>query len=416
MDIAKIFNQQESNNSPLVDQRDGTHYPAGEDQDTFIVDTISGYLGGFRLSDILSTDNHTDDFKVTRSEYMLSRLRVLLIFFIVAVPAWLIIDLYTLSWEHFKPMIAVRISMSAVLLMICLQSTKKVGQKQTSVLLALTMLATMLFYAASILIVNSGAQEMPLAGYTVIPFLAISVMGLFPATILLSTSIMAMMAFIYIGLETYLGNLFSIEVFDALWIMAMTCGVTICIQSGQLLMLLKLYRESTRDPLTGLINRRVLMKQLTAEIEMQETIDRPFSVLMADLDRFKRVNDEYGHLVGDSVLKATARLIAIELRSSDVVARFGGEEFVVALPGQIGDEALHVAERIRQRFEQTRVAIPDGIKIAISVSLGVTEYEPGERVEATLARVNATLYKAKEQGRNRVEFSQSEKFTNKQAS
>ncbi|MCH7880083.1 MAG: GGDEF domain-containing protein [Proteobacteria bacterium] len=389
------------------DLRDTTHYPAGEEPEKLLLNRTSNYLGGFELSDILGTSHHTEDFKATRSEYVVIRLRVMLIIFTLAVPAWIVIDLNSLERGHLIPMIVARMIMTGTLLMILMQSMKKLTHLRVSVLLVLTMLASTIFYSAAMIILHSGIPEKPLAGYEAMPFMAIAFMGLFPATLIYSLSVMGMIILSYVGLEFWLGSLFTIETINTLWILFMIAGVALIIETGQLLMLLKLYRESTRDPLTGLINRRVLMKQFSAEIDLQEESGRGFSIFMFDLDRFKRVNDAHGHLMGDIVLKKAAELMQEGLRSTDVLARFGGEEFIAILPGQSGTESIPVADRIREEFQNTVVVTDDGAEIRLSTSIGVTEYEPGEKIEDALNRVDDSLYRAKEMGRNLVVYSQS---------
>lgn len=384
------------------EQRNRTYHPAGEELETIQLDSIRTFLDGFRLDDIMWTRHHTEDFKHTRSEYVVVRLRFMLIFFALAVSAWALVDFYTLTREHFYLIVLARACLVFTLLLIWSVSIRKQGYRYVSLLLALTMLSVTLFYTAATLILHSGIAEVPLVGYTVLPLMAIALMGLFPATLLYSVAVIAMIFAFYVGLEYWLGTLNSLQTLNVLWTLTAAAGVALWIESGQLLMMLRLYRESTRDPLTGLINRRVLMKQLLAEVEMQQESGRCFSLLMIDLDRFKRVNDEYGHLTGDLVLKTSAQMMASELRSTDVIARFGGEEFVAILPGQNAKEAIPVAERIRQSLANTPITTSAGTTIKISASIGVTEYESGERIEHTLNRVDESLYLAKQSGRNQV--------------
>jgi diguanylate cyclase (GGDEF)-like protein len=390
-----------------ADLRDETHYPAGDRPEELLVNRISHTLGGFELTDILWSRHHTDDFKITRAEYVVIRLRVMLIFFTIAVPAWILVDIYTIDKEHLMPMVMARMTMAAALLVIWMQSMRALNHVRVYVLLALTMVASTLFYSVAIEILNHGTPEDPLAGYEAMPFMAVALMGLFPATFMYGLSISAMIILSYAGLQFGLGRLFSAETFNTLWILLMITFVVLWIQSGQLLMLLKLYRESTRDPLTGLINRRVLIKHLAAEAQMQKETGRGFTVFMFDLDRFKRVNDDHGHLMGDRVLKRAAEVMQSGLRSSDILARFGGEEFIAILPGQVGEDAVPVAERIREQFHNTVVEADDGAEISMSTSIGVTEFEPGENLESMLNRVDESLYRAKEMGRNLVVYSQS---------
>ncbi len=123
---------------------------------------------------------------------------------------------------------------------------------------------------------------------------------------------------------------------------------------------------------------------------------------MLDLDRFKRINDSHGHFTGDLVLKATARMLENEIRINDIVARFGGEEFVAVLPGLECDEAMAVAERISKACSKLHVTAPDGSDVTFRTSIGVSEYISGEETENTIRRADDALYIAKEQRRDRV--------------
>ena len=234
------------------------------------------------------------------------------------------------------------------------------------------------------------------------PYLIVVMAGLFPLTIvgglLLTATILLPLALFEI--DQFNGN--YLQLFDKFWLLSLFAGISLWMQSGQLSMLMELYRESTVDPLTGLINRRVLLRQAHLE-QLHSTNDSiPFSVMMFDLDRFKRVNDIYGHLIGDRVLVMIARVMRRELRSTDIMARFGGEEFMAILPGLALEDSLHVAQRIVHAIRSEAVATVDGEFIYVTSSIGVTEYQPPELIEKTLKRVDELLYRAKSSGRDMV--------------
>lgn len=161
------------------------------------------------------------------------------------------------------------------------------------------------------------------------------------------------------------------------------------------------YRSIT-DGLTGLFNRRHIMEVLQGETQRSRRHDRVFSVLMIDVDHFKRYNDEYGHPAGDEVLQRVAQVLTGALREVDRVGRYGGEEFLALLPETARAQAAEAAERIRERL-QAEAFLPAGEPVPVTLSIGVAEFpQDGETPEAVVATADAALYRAKREGRDRV--------------
>lgn len=160
------------------------------------------------------------------------------------------------------------------------------------------------------------------------------------------------------------------------------------------------------DPLTGCWNRRALMQGGETLWALAERKERPFSVIIGDIDRFKAVNDTYGHGVGDAVIRHFAATCLASIRDHDVLGRYGGEEFVILLPETGLEDAALVAERLRAALAETPAEVDtDGetARLPITVSLGVAERGPDEKtLHALIERADAALYDAKEGGRNRV--------------
>jgi diguanylate cyclase (GGDEF)-like protein len=156
---------------------------------------------------------------------------------------------------------------------------------------------------------------------------------------------------------------------------------------------------SLTDQLTGIANRRRFDEVIAAEYARARRYGGEFALAMADIDHFKRVNDEFGHDVGDAAIRAFAHVIQGQIRRNDLAARFGGEEFVVLMPEADTECALHCAERIRTRFGQE--TIPP-IPRPVTASFGVTALEPDDTVMSLFKRADDALYKAKGAGRNRV--------------
>jgi diguanylate cyclase (GGDEF)-like protein len=170
----------------------------------------------------------------------------------------------------------------------------------------------------------------------------------------------------------------------------------------------KLVEGALQDPLTGLYNRRMLEERLDAELASAKRHDRLVAILMVDIDRFKAVNDQHGHLAGDEALRMVARTLRATIRQEDFVARFGGEEFVVVAPETGLDGARQLGERIRHAVERSRCVWQDH-ELSVTVSVGVTvsllpaEFLPGETARQLVDVADRALYRAKDGGRNRVE-------------
>lgn len=163
-------------------------------------------------------------------------------------------------------------------------------------------------------------------------------------------------------------------------------------------------KEAQTDTLTGLINRRGLEKRFELERIRAKQNDSPFSILMIDIDHFKKVNDTFGHLVGDSLLKSIARLLKTQVRKNDIATRFGGEEFLLLLPETGIEGAVAVAEKIQSALALKDWKIKEtGKKMGkVSVSIGIALYRFNESEQVLLKRADDALYTAKNNGRNRI--------------
>jgi two-component system cell cycle response regulator len=166
-----------------------------------------------------------------------------------------------------------------------------------------------------------------------------------------------------------------------------------------------MYERTVRDTLTGLYNRAYLLNQIGVLAERSASQGIGLAVLMLDIDHFKQINDRYGHLAGDDVLRQVAAVIRESTRSEDLVARFGGEEFVVVLPVSVPDLAADRAERIRSILaERTVMAEGTGIRVTASIGLAFAPAGRSRNEMALIMTADEALYRAKADGRNRVVF------------
>lgn len=163
----------------------------------------------------------------------------------------------------------------------------------------------------------------------------------------------------------------------------------------------KLRFNAMHDPLTGIFNRGAVLERLHSELARSRREKQPMTLAILDLDHFKRVNDTYGHLVGDEVLRETTRRIKSIVRDYDVLGRYGGEEFLIAIPGASRESALNVYERIREG-----IACPpmntSSTPVVVTASMGVVEYDGTMAEHELIQLADDALYQAKERGRNMV--------------
>ena len=158
---------------------------------------------------------------------------------------------------------------------------------------------------------------------------------------------------------------------------------------------------STQDPLTGLFNRRLMLDRLQNEAALSRRRKNRFSILLVDVDHFKRINDNFGHDVGDQALIAVANALTLSLRASDVCARWGGEEFLILLPDTNEAGGIEIANRLRGAV--CALQLPDVCaQTNLTVSIGLAEYPFGTSLENTIKRADLALYAAKAAGRDHV--------------
>ena len=169
----------------------------------------------------------------------------------------------------------------------------------------------------------------------------------------------------------------------------------------------RVYRAELRilaqtDELTGLANRRETLSSLKRTLADAERTGRGVAFALLDIDHFKRVNDTYGHPVGDEVIRILADKAMASVRGGDLVGRIGGEEFAIVLPGADVAQAYAVCERLRERVHSTAIALEDGTELHITVSVGIARRFDGDSVESIIERADAALYQAKHGGRDQV--------------
>ncbi len=172
----------------------------------------------------------------------------------------------------------------------------------------------------------------------------------------------------------------------------------------------KLVSQATHDSLTGFLNRKAIFDTLEKEVIRAVREANPLSIILADLDHFKSINDTHGHQAGDAVLQEAARRVLASIRTYDSVGRYGGEEFLIVTPGCSAAEAAALAERLRKRVGENAFNA-SGCLVVVTMSLGVAETSSGQKAEELLRSADEALYAAKGGGRDRVEVNCAFKIT-----
>jgi diguanylate cyclase (GGDEF)-like protein len=246
-----------------------------------------------------------------------------------------------------------------------------------------------------------------LLGYSFLPFLIMALLTIVPLTFLEGISYTGLVILFYIVTKVLEGTLFTIPALGDLWLLLLLATIALWVQMTQLHMLMRLYREATRDALTGLVNRRVLSTKLEQEIAQTDEQGKPLSVLLFDLDLFKRINDTYGHHAGDMVLQAFAEILRQTCGDDHLVGRYGGEEFLAILPDVDIEQAREHAERVRQACHRYTVyTAEENQEITFTTSIGVALRRSDESSHDLLGRVDQGLYQAKTAGRDLVSIAE----------
>ncbi|VAX14467.1 GGDEF domain protein [hydrothermal vent metagenome] len=346
---------------------------------------------------------HSNDFNGSRAEYIYMRIRLLAFVFALLALIWIPIDILVIPEDALGSILALRITYSGLFLILSLLTPCPQSLACARLRLNAFVLIPCLFYVGSRFIFNGDSNiESVLVGYSFLPYLTVVLLAIFPLTLLEGISYASLVGITFLGSEIYFGDSLTISTLGDIWLLTLLAGVAMWAQLAQLHMLLRLYREASRDTLTGLVNRRVLNKWLSIEITRARQLQHPLSILLFDLDFFKQVNDTYGHLTGDKVLQTFSRLLKRDLVNYNIIGRYGGEEFMAVLPNQDESAAMAIAERIRKNCHTIQTQGSEGRLVSFTVSIGVTGLRDSDTTEILVHRVDKGLYSAKMKGRDTV--------------
>ncbi|MGP9768054.1 diguanylate cyclase [Halomonas sp. AOP13-D3-9] len=347
-----------------------------------------------------------------RNQYSLSRRLgyLLSVVVLVLLPVFTILDATLVSysngasvWKH----VLLRLP-SAILAVVFLVLNHKKAQDYWAYPLLLTLNVSIVGMVGAMLALHYSEQGGHLLYITqgltlaIIAVATATVYGVRDLVLIYGLPLMAVIAFIVFSGSPFPDNPIHLIFIPA----AMGIGAVIAFMRHQehrrtFLVSQQLEHNALTDALTGLPNRRSMQTHLQAEWSRAKRDEQCFAVLMADLDRFKAVNDQYGHEVGDEVLTILATRFITSLRGSDRVARWGGEEFLLLIPSATVESAMAVAEKVRRAVAEPTFATSAG-NLAVTLSLGVALHRQTESIDEVISRADKALYRAKLEGRNRA--------------
>jgi diguanylate cyclase (GGDEF)-like protein len=314
--------------------------------------------------------------------------------------AWIPLDFAWLGAGRALPALPLRVAIALVLFAFARIAPRLPTH---AVVPALACLQAVAFTALQLL-VDPSRQGALQIGYGLFAFLVAAQLALFPQA-WWRTLLAALAPAAQFVVVRWLAPPPLAEALSNAWLFILIVAMAAWTSQAQLRLLVDLVgarHDAFHDPLTGLANRRSADERLEAARAQALRNGQPMSVLMLDLDRFKRVNDRWGHANGDRVLVMLADVLRAELRAGDLAARHGGEEFLALLPGSDVAQALEAAERIRRSVAARRITFDGSDEaIGITVSIGIATLEGDETVEQLIARADAAMYHAKGEGRDR---------------
>ena len=366
---------------------------------------LTEWLRQTNFNDLTSSEMHSRDFNGSRAEFIYMRVRLLAYVFSLLSILWIPIDIFTVPNESLGAILALRLAYSGLFFMLGVSTGNAQKLDYAQLRLSAFVLIPCIFYVSTLVVLKSDTEmQSAFIGYSFLPYITVVLLAIFPLTLLEGLGYASLVGITFFFSEIYLDGSLTTSSLGKIWLLTLLAGIAIWAQLAQLHMLLRLYRESSRDPLTGLVNRRVLNKWLEIEISRSREQQDPLCVLLFDLDFFKRVNDTYGHLTGDKVLQTFSRLLKRDLSNYNLIGRYGGEEFLVVLPDTDKTSAMQIADRIRKNCHTIETRNSDGSVVSFTVSIGVAELHDADTVETLINRVDKGLYSAKMQGRDTVAF------------
>lgn len=369
-----------------------------------LIGLMPGELNAAELSWLISPHRHLALLSRRRADMIVNRVRLFALLFALLTPLWSIIDCLVFPFPLWFALAAMRVVAAAAFAALVVYY--KPGGTLADAYRALAILFAIptTFYLVSHVTLAAfdlrGISAAIGAGYAFLPFVLLAGFAIFPLTlaenlafaspVLLAQALSGLLRWYTLDWPTFAGSF---------WLLTLLAGVSTLAGMSQLAFMIALVRQAVRDPLTGIFSRCSGEEMLELHFPAAVRAQAPLSVAFIDLDHFKRINDGFGHEAGDAALKNATEAITLNLRRGDILARWGGEEFVVLLPGTAMDQAVLVVQRIREQGLGVR---PDGQPLTASIGLSERIQDQAADWRAMVEIADRRMYAAKSSGRDKI--------------
>jgi diguanylate cyclase (GGDEF)-like protein len=361
---------------------------------------LVAWLASGRFVDLISTRNHTAYLARDRLHAVVTRTRLVAGAFSVLTLLWIVFDSATLSADHLRVLATCRALAAIVLALVALAPEHEHSEARALTMLGIILALPLAIYGVS----QSLFLGAPLNGlaainssfYRGLPAIVLGGLSIFPLVAAEGLFFAVMIALVVAGVQLVLVGVPVLELLSMLWVLTLAMGVYLLACAFQLNYMMALLRRASHDPLTGALTRRSGVEVLDLYFRLSRDQDTPLSVLFLDADNFKSINDGFGHEAGDQALKDIVATLHALKRQSDVVIRWGGEEFVVLLTNTPVSGARLVVDRILRDWLGAR---PDGAPLTASIGIAERKTDAATDWSALIALADERMYAAKQAGK-----------------
>lgn len=342
-----------------------------------------------------------------RTAMLATRIQLVAGLIAILTPLYIPVEMFMLPYEIWSQLAVARLLATAAFIFIIYKARRADTLRKALSTLGMILVIGVVFYLYTYQFLEqfqlNELQAVFATGYTLLPFVMLAILSIFPLTILENVVFSIPLLIIQFGFVLQHWDDFGIStIVSSYWLLILISGVSVLAGMSQLAFMIVLVRESMRDGLTGCFSRNSGEELLDLQFLLSCRSATQLSVAFFDLDHFKQINDKYGHDAGDRALIEFTRSLRSQLRSSDMLARWGGEEFLLIMPGADIEQARSALERCCHVGLGRR---PDGTPLTASIGISERQHDHAETWEALVDLSDKRMYLAKQAGRNRINSS-----------